>query len=111
MQLLLLQRKFPDALALIKQSPQDVFHDDKPREFFEGAIHTFSKDKEKALVAFKRARPVAEKALREGPSDASRHVILGMILAGLVRRTGLSPKADAPSNFCPNLRMPLMGQR
>jgi TolB-like protein len=46
MQLLLLQRKFPDALALIKQSPQDIFHDDKPREFFEGAIHIFSKDKE-----------------------------------------------------------------
>src|SRR5947199_248486 len=83
MQLLLFQRKFPDALALLNQSPQDVFHDDKPREFFEGAIHTFSKDKEKALAAFKRARPVAEKALREGPTDASRHVILGMILAGL----------------------------
>ena len=83
MQLLLLQRKFPDALALLKESPQDAFHDDKPREFFEGAIHTFSKDKEKALAAFKRARPVAEKALREGPTDASRHVILGMILAGL----------------------------
>ena len=26
MQLLLLQRKFPDALAVLKQSPQDVFH-------------------------------------------------------------------------------------
>jgi tetratricopeptide (TPR) repeat protein len=83
MQLLLLQRKFPDALALLKQSPQDVFHSDKPREFFEGAIHTFSNDKQKALSAFKRARPIAEKALREGPTDASRHVILGMILAGL----------------------------
>jgi serine/threonine-protein kinase len=83
MQLLLLQRKFPDALALLKQSPQDVFHDDKPREFFEGAIHIFSKDKEKALAAFKRARPIAEKAVLEGPTDASRHVTLGMILAGL----------------------------
>jgi TolB-like protein/Flp pilus assembly protein TadD len=83
MQLLLLQRKFSDALALVKQSPQDVFHDDKPREFFEGAIHTFSKDKGKARSAFDRARPIAEKALREGPDDASRHVILGMILAGL----------------------------
>jgi TolB-like protein/Flp pilus assembly protein TadD len=83
MQLLLLQRKFRDALALLEKSPQDVFHDDKPREFFEGAIHTFSNDKQKALSAFKRARPIAEKALREGPTDASRHVILGMILAGL----------------------------
>jgi TolB-like protein/Flp pilus assembly protein TadD len=82
-QLLLLQRKFPDAITLVKQSPQDVFHYDKPREFFEGAIYTFLNDKEKAVSAFKRARPVAEKASRESPNDASRHVILGMILAGL----------------------------
>jgi TolB-like protein/Flp pilus assembly protein TadD len=82
-QLLLLQRKFPDAIALVKQSPQDVFHYDKPREFFEGAIYTFLNDKEKAVSAFKRARPIAEKALREGSNDASRHVVLGMILAGL----------------------------
>jgi TolB-like protein/Tfp pilus assembly protein PilF len=82
-QLLLLQRKFPDAIALLKQSPQDVFHHDKPREFFEGVIYTFLSDKEKAVSAFERARPIAEKALRESPNDASRHVILGMILAGL----------------------------
>jgi TolB-like protein/Flp pilus assembly protein TadD len=85
-QLLLLQRKFPDALALLKQSPQDIFHDDKPKEFFEGAIYTFLNDKEKALSAFKRARPIAEKALREGPDDASRHVQLGFILAGIGKK-------------------------
>jgi TolB-like protein/Tfp pilus assembly protein PilF len=82
-QLLLLQRKFPDAIALLKQSPQGVFHYDKPKEFFEGAIYTFLNDKEKAVSAFERARPIAEKALRESPNDASRHIILGMILAGL----------------------------
>jgi TolB-like protein/Flp pilus assembly protein TadD len=82
-QLLLLQRKFPDALALLKQSAQDVSHYDKPRELFEGAIYTFLNDKKKALSAFERARPIAEKALRESPDDASRHVTLGMILAGL----------------------------
>jgi tetratricopeptide (TPR) repeat protein len=81
-QLLLLQRKFPDAIALLKQSPQDVFHY-QPREFFEGAIYTFLNDKEKAVSAFERARPIAEKALRESPNDASRHVTLGFILAGI----------------------------
>ena len=81
-QLLLLQRKFPDALALLKQSPQDVSHA-KPRGLFEGAIYTFLNDKEKAVSAFERARPIAEKALRESPNDASRHVTLGLILAGL----------------------------
>jgi TolB-like protein/Flp pilus assembly protein TadD len=81
-QLLLLQRKFSEAVALLKQSPQDVFHY-QPREFFEGAIYTFLNDKERALSAFERARPIAEKALRESPDDASRHVTLGFILAGI----------------------------
>ena len=81
--LLMLQRKFPDALALLRQLPQDVSHYDRPREFFEGVIYTFLNDKEKALSAFKQAQPTAEKALRESPDDASRHVTLGLILAGL----------------------------
>jgi len=83
MYLLMLQRKFPDALALLRQLPQDVSHYDRPREFFEGVIYTYLNDKEKALSAFKQARPSAEKALRESPDDASRHVTLGLILAGL----------------------------
>jgi len=83
---LLLQRKFPDALALLKQSAQGVSHYDKPRELFEGAIYAFLNDKQKALSAFERARPIAEKALRESPDDASRHVTLGLILAGLGER-------------------------
>jgi TolB-like protein/Flp pilus assembly protein TadD len=82
-QLLLLERKFSDALAVLQQSPQDASHFDKSRELFEGAIYTFLNDKEKALAAFERARPIAEKALRESPDDASRHVTLGLILAGL----------------------------
>jgi len=81
--LLMLQRKFPDALALLRQLPQDVSHYDRPREFFEGVIYTYLNDKEKALSAFKQARPTAENALRESPDDASRHVTLGLILAGL----------------------------
>lgn len=83
MELLLLQRKFSDALAILQESPQNVSHYDKPRELFEGAIYSFLKDKEKAISAFERARPIAEKALRESPDDASRHVTLGLILAGL----------------------------
>ena len=51
--------------------------------FLKGAIYTFLNDKEKAVSAFEQARPIAEKALRESPDDASRHVTLGLILAGL----------------------------
>jgi TolB-like protein/Flp pilus assembly protein TadD len=83
LQLLLFQRKFNDALTLLQQSPENAFHYDMPRELFEGAIYTFLNDKEKALSAFERARPIAEKALSESPDNASRHVTLGLILAGL----------------------------
>jgi tetratricopeptide (TPR) repeat protein len=83
MQLFLLQRKFSDALAVLKQLPQGASHADKPRELFEGAIYIFLNDKGNAHSAFERARPIAEKAVREGPDDASRHVTLGLILAGL----------------------------
>ena len=83
MQLLILQRKFPDALALLQQSPQDLYHKNKPKDLFEGAIYTYSNNKEKARPAFERARPIVEKALRESSDDASRHVTLGLILAGL----------------------------
>jgi TolB-like protein/Flp pilus assembly protein TadD len=83
MQLLMLQRKFPEALAVLKQMPQDVSHFEKPRELFEGAIYTFLNDKQKARSAFEQARPIAEQSLREAPSDAMRHALLGQILAGL----------------------------
>src|SRR5881275_1160176 len=34
LQLLILQRKFPDALVLLKQSPQDLYHKNKPKDLF-----------------------------------------------------------------------------
>jgi TolB-like protein/Flp pilus assembly protein TadD len=82
-QVLMLQRKFPEALAVLKQLPPDVSHYDKPREFFEGVIYTFLNDKEKARSAFEQARPIAEQSLREAPNDAMRHALRGQILAGL----------------------------
>jgi len=81
--LLMLQRKFSDALAILQEAPQDALYDGTPKELLEGAIYTFLNDKQKALSAFERARPIAEKALRESPDEASRHKILGLILAGL----------------------------
>ena len=83
MQVLLLQRKFSDALAILQQTPQEAFNDGRPKELFEGVIYTLLNDKEKARSAFERARPIAEKVLRESPDDALRHIVLGQIPAGL----------------------------
>ena len=81
--LLMLQRKFHDAVAILKQLPGDVRSDDKPKEYLEGALYTFVNDKEHAHSAFQRARSILEKAIQQGSDDASRHIVLGMVLAGL----------------------------
>jgi len=81
--LLMLQRKFHDAVAILKQLPGDVRSDEKPKEYLEGALYTFVNDKEHARSAFHRARSILEKAIQQGSDDASRHIVLGMVLAGL----------------------------
>jgi len=81
--LLMLQRKFHDAVAILRQLPGDVRSDEKPKEYLEGALYTFVNDKEHARSAFQRARSILEKAIQGGSDDASRHMMLGMVLAGL----------------------------
>jgi TolB-like protein/cytochrome c-type biogenesis protein CcmH/NrfG len=86
MKFLMLQRKFAEALAALRQMPQEVFHDSTapvPRTFLEGILYSYLNDKEKARAAFESARSVAEQSLRESPDNAFRHGLLGEILAGL----------------------------
>jgi tetratricopeptide (TPR) repeat protein len=88
-QLLMLQRKFPEALAVLTQLPQEVFHDSTapvPKASLEGMLYLFQGDKAKAQAAFERARPFAEQSLRESPATAARHIQLGFILTGLDRK-------------------------
>ena len=88
-QLLILQRNFPEALAVLNQLPQEVFHDSTapvPKASLEGMLYLFQGDKAKAQAAFERARPFAEQSLRESPGTAARHIQLGFILTGLDRK-------------------------
>jgi TolB-like protein/cytochrome c-type biogenesis protein CcmH/NrfG len=87
--ILMLQRKFPEALAVLNQLPQEVFNDDTAlvsKASLEGMFYLFQGDKAKARAAFQRALPIAEQSLRESPSDAARHIQLGFILTGLDRK-------------------------
>jgi len=84
--LLMLQRKFHDAVTILKQLPGDHRSDDKPKEYLEGALYTFVNDKEQAHSAFQRARSILEKAIQEGSDDASHHMTLALVLAGLGER-------------------------
>jgi len=81
--LLMLQRKYPEALTVLKQSPDDSHNEAKPKEYLEGTLYAFLNNKEQARSAFQRARPILQRAIQKGSDDASRHATLGMILAGL----------------------------
>ena len=80
--LLMLQRKFQDAVAFLKQLPGNG-SDEKTKEYLEGALYTFVNDKEQARSAFQRARSILEKAIQEGSDDAMHHMTLALALAGL----------------------------
>ncbi len=87
--ILMLQRKFPDALAVLNQLPQEVIHDGTapvPKASLQGMLYLFQGDKAKAQAAFRRALPFAKQSLRESPNDAGRHIQLGFILTGLNRK-------------------------
>ena len=111
LQLLMLQRKFPEALAVLTQLSQNLYHDSKPREFFEGAIYTFLNDKEKARAAFEQARSIAEQSVRQAPNDAFRHALLGQILAGLGEKEAAIAEGKRAVNLVPESEDALEGPK
>ena len=85
--ILMLQRKFADALKLLQQfRGETLLYPDTgpcPKALLEGRLYLYQGDKTKAQAAFERARPVAEQLVRDAPGDPGRHVQLGAVLAGL----------------------------
>ena len=108
--LLMLQRKFHDAVAILKQL-HDTRSDDKPKEYLEGALYTFANDKEHARSAFQRARSILKKTIQEGSDDASRHMILGMVLAGLGEKNGAIAEGKRAMMLLPESRDALDGPK
>ena len=83
---LTLQRKFSDALQALQKFQGDALNTidgSIPKSFLEGSLYEALGDKSKAQKAFEQARIVAERLARESPDDASRHAILGQVLAAL----------------------------
>jgi TolB-like protein/Flp pilus assembly protein TadD len=85
--LLILQRKFGDALQLAQQFREETLSwfntAPCPKAFLEGRLYLYQGDKIRAQAAFEQARPVAEKLVREAPADAARHGQLGAVLASM----------------------------
>jgi serine/threonine-protein kinase len=87
---LTLQRKFPEALAVVQKFPRETLITyttaPAPKVFLEGTIHFLEGDKPRAQIEFEKARVVSEQLLRDAPEDPARHAQHGIILAALGRK-------------------------
>ena len=87
---LILKRKYEEALALIKGQREDFIHTDGttpvPKAMIEGNLYTCLKDPEKATAAYEKALPLIERIVQEAPDDPSRHAMLGFVLAMVGRK-------------------------
>src|SRR4030095_16998943 len=88
--LLIWQRKFREALAVLQKFPGETLMTDTtaplPKAYLQGIIHLHQGDKPKAQTEFENARVVSEKLLRDAPEDPARHAQHGLILAALGKK-------------------------
>jgi TolB-like protein/Flp pilus assembly protein TadD len=109
---LTLQRKFPEALAVVKQMTElQERTASEPRSFYEGIVYSYLDDKEKARSAFEEARLIAERSLRESPDSATRHVLLGQILAGLGQKEAAIAEGKRAVELLPEAEDALTGPK
>jgi TolB-like protein/Flp pilus assembly protein TadD len=88
--ILMLQRKFPEALAVVQKFPSEILIVESagpiPKAFLEGIIHLLQGNKEMAQSSLEHARLVSERLLHDAPEDPRRHAQHGFILAALDRK-------------------------
>lgn len=106
-----LQRRFPEVIATLNQTNQEIFDVAGPtsKSFWEAIAYSFMHEREKAREAFERARVFAERAVRESPDDASRHAQLGAALAGLGRKEEAIREGERAAELLPESKDALDG--
>ncbi|MBA3651805.1 MAG: hypothetical protein H0W66_10105 [Chthoniobacterales bacterium] len=102
---LTLQKKYPEALALLRQIPRETragkAHELKEVDLLEGIALEGMGQKEAAQAAFRRAKEEAEAILREAPNDAPRHASLGRMLAWLGEKDAAIAEAKRAVELLP----------
>ncbi|HEX8678688.1 MAG TPA: tetratricopeptide repeat protein [Chthoniobacterales bacterium] len=83
------QRKFDEALASLERLPfenmRGVTSAPLPKTFLAAQVYRMKGDLERARAAYEQVLPIAERAVADSPSDASRYLVVGLINAGLGR--------------------------
>ena len=112
---LTLQRKFPEALAVVQKFPGETLITyttaPAPKAFLEGTIHFLEGDKPRAQIEFEKARVVSEQLLREAPEDPARHAQHGLILAALGRKDEAIAKGKRAVEMVPESQDAFDGPR
>jgi TolB-like protein/Flp pilus assembly protein TadD len=101
---LILARKFPEALREIAQFPGEIFdaHTGRaPKAFFEGLIYLYQGEETKATRALEHARVIAEQLVQESPGDARRCAVLGVILAALGQKDAAIAEGKRATELLP----------
>jgi TolB-like protein/Flp pilus assembly protein TadD len=102
---LVLRGKYPEALAAVRQLPQEArsgkSHELKEVHLLEGMIYEKMGQAEAAHAAFLKAKEEAETALREAPNDAERHASLGRVLAHLGEKEAAIAEAKRATELLP----------
>src|SRR5215475_5576417 len=88
--LLILQRKLPEALATVEKFSGETMLTDTtapaPKALVQATIHRLQGDKAKSQTEFEQAHIISEKLLGEAPDNPARHAQHGLILAALGRK-------------------------
>ncbi|HXA10098.1 MAG TPA: tetratricopeptide repeat protein [Chthoniobacterales bacterium] len=103
--ILTFRRKYPEALAGLRQIPQEALTS-LPDAFcearlLEGILLEKMGQGAEARVAFSKAKESAEAAVREAPNEASRHAKLGRALAYLGEKEAAITEAKRATELLP----------
>jgi TolB-like protein/Flp pilus assembly protein TadD len=113
--LLMLQRNFPEALAVAEKFPGETLVIETsapvPKVLLKGIIYALQGDKAKSQIEFEKARVVSEKLVSEAPEDPSRHAQHGLILAGLDRKQEAIAEGKRAAELLPESRDAMDGPK
>ncbi len=106
--LLMYERKFDETIAMLRRSPAERSRGETSapisKEFLLATAYRQLNDDQNARANYELARIKAEAAVQQSPEDAPRHVLLGLIYAGLGRCEDAKRTADRAAELLPESR-------
>ncbi len=104
----MLQRKFDEVVSLLQRSPAEKSRGETSapisKAFLLATVYAQMKDEPRARPSYEEARLRAEAAVQESPEDGPRHVLLGLIYAGLGRADEAKAEGDRAVELLPESR-------